>query len=186
MSFDMNSSFIQLQFQKSIQQYQLSCKKYLDRLKQRIIRLFSHLTDMIRIYVNRYPPLAAFLFTLIVLSSIPVSIFIGFGMISLICTLTATLVGFGVVEGVLLISGGSFLLFILGTIFLITLVGFLWGYAAYLLYCAGCKTLAVWKRGIIISSGKITKSIQPFNCNNEQFTIGTACSSFSGTLESNY
>lgn len=182
----MNSSFIQLQFQKSIQQYQLSCKKYLDRLKQRIIRLFSNLTDMIRIYVNRYPPLAAFLFTIIVLSSIPASIFIGFGMISLICTLTATLVGFGVVEGVLLISSSGFLLFILGTVFLVTLVGFMWGYAAYLLYCAGCKTLAVWKRGIIISGEKITESIQPFSCSNEQFAIGTSCSSFSGTLKSNY
>jgi len=74
--------------------------------------------------VNQYPPLAAFLFTLMVLSAIPLAIYGLFVLTTATVVLSVALVGFGVVEGTILLAGGGILLTILGGIGLFATIGF--------------------------------------------------------------
>lgn len=77
-----------------------------------------------RAYINRYPPLAAFIFSLLVLSAVPVSIYLIFAVVTSAVVLTIALIGFSVVEGTMLLAGGGVLLALLAGIGLFTLVTF--------------------------------------------------------------
>jgi len=94
-------------------------------------------SDLLRRYVNKYPPVAAYLFTLMLFSAIPVSIYTIFGLVSSTVLLTIALVGFAAIEGTILLASGGLLLTVLGTItFFTTLAfgffGFVWlGYRSF-------------------------------------------------------
>lgn len=94
-------------------------------------------SDFLRRYVNKYPPVAAYLFTLMLFSAIPVSIYTIFGLVSSTVLLTIALVGFAAIEGTILLASGGLLLTVLGTItFFTTLAfgffGFVWlGYRSF-------------------------------------------------------
>lgn len=93
--------------------------------------------DFLRRYVNQYPPLAAYLFTLMALSAIPVSMYAVFAFISSAVLVTIAVIGFTIIEGTILLASGGLLLTVLGTItFFTTLafgfIGFVWlGYRAF-------------------------------------------------------
>jgi Promethin len=105
-----------------------------------IIEIVS-ISDKLRDYVNRYPPLAAFLFTLMALSAAPLGIFALFGLITASIFLSIALIGFGIVEGFFLMTGGTILMAVLGGITLITTIGFIWGAAIYAAYKGGSDVL---------------------------------------------
>lgn len=94
-------------------------------------------SDFMRRYVNQYPALAAYLFTLMAFSAVPVSIYTIFGLVSSLVLLSIALVGFAAIEGTILLASGGLLLTVLGTItFFTTLafgfIGFVWlGYKSF-------------------------------------------------------
>src|SRR4051812_23459682 len=83
------------------------------RMTSMVTQWLSRTFDTMRVYVNRYPPLAAFLFALFTLSSIPVGVFLIFATISSSITLFIALSGFALVEGVMLLFAGGALLLVL-------------------------------------------------------------------------
>lgn len=100
--------------------------------------MIQNSADTLRVYVNKYPPLAAFLFTLVIFSAVPVTIFLVYGSITAMVFFSIALIGFSVVEGVALLGGGGILLAVLGVILFITSIGFLWMSAIYLFYRGCC------------------------------------------------
>lgn len=98
--------------------------------------------DTLRDYVNRYPPLAAFLFTLVVLCAVPVGVFALFAVITSSIFLSIALIGFGVVEGFFLMVGGGILLAVLSCIGLVTTIGFSWIGAIYVVYKGGSSVFS--------------------------------------------
>lgn len=81
-------------------------------------------SEFMRRYVNQYPLLAGYLFTLMTFSAIPVSIYATFGLVSSFVLLSIALVGFAAIEGVILLASGGLLLTVLGTIAFFTTLGF--------------------------------------------------------------
>lgn len=96
----------------------------LERMRDWLQNWIQNTADTLRVYVNQYPPLAAFLFTLLVLSAVPVSIYVLFGLVTSAIFLTIALIGFSFVEGFILITSGGILMAILGGIGLFTTIGF--------------------------------------------------------------
>lgn len=92
--------------------------------------------ETLRAYINRYPPLAAFIFTIFTLSAIPVSVFFLFASITIAFNLSIALIGFAIIEGIVLMGGAGILMFILGTITAVTGIGFSWLLAIWLAYRA--------------------------------------------------
>lgn len=92
-------------------------------------------------YINRYPPLAAFVFSLLVLSAVPVSIYLIFAVITSAVILTIALIGFSVVEGTMLLAGGGVLLALLGGICLFTLFAF--GFISFVYFGYRIGSMAV-------------------------------------------
>jgi Promethin len=99
-----------------------------------IQQIARNLFENIRAYTNQYPPLAAFLFTLLALSIVPVTVFLLFAGGTLAVTLSTALIGFGLVEGFLLMIGGAFLALALGGIAICTGVGFAWLFGIWIAY----------------------------------------------------
>ena len=112
--------------------------------------------DKLRDYVNRYPPLAAFLFTLLVLSAVPLGIFVLFALISFSIFLSIALIGFGVVEGFFLMTGGAILMAVLGGIALVTTIGFAWVAFIYAFYRGGSNILNRFSE----SAGRLSQRTQ--------------------------
>src|SRR5690242_164400 len=81
-----------------------------EKMKSMVQNWLSRTFDTVRVYVNRYPPLAAFIFALVALSSIPIGVFLLFATISSSITLFIALSGFALVEGVMLVMAGGVLL----------------------------------------------------------------------------
>lgn len=107
--------------------------------------LFDSITiaaNQIGEYANQYPPLAAFIFTLLVFSAIPLGIFVLFSIITSVIFLSIALISFGIVEGICLATGGTFLLVVLGGITFVTAIGFAWIAALYALYKGGLGVFA--------------------------------------------
>ena len=77
-------------------------------------------------YMKKYPTLAAYGFSLLVFSAIPVSLFVLFASISSAVTLGLSLFGFAVVQGILVLFGGGVLLLVLGAIASVTTMVFFW------------------------------------------------------------
>lgn len=98
----------------------------------------------VRQYVTQYPPVAAFLFTLLLLSAVPVSIFVVFGLSTAAFFLTIALIGFSAVEGTILITSGGILLAVLSGIALFTTCTFGFLALCYMGYrgtCSACNQL---------------------------------------------
>jgi hypothetical protein len=171
-------SQVQEQAKHAIQEYQASSREYMERTRTWLSNLIQNASDTVRIYVNRYPPLAAFLFILLVLASIPVSIFTIFIVATSIGTLSVALLGFSVVEGTMFVTSGGILLLVLAGVLVCSIIGFFWGYGAYLTYCATCKCMGTFKRGATAVTSKLGETAQQFI---EQPPIGTSQSPFPGT-----
>ena len=104
-----------------------------------ITRSIQGFVSTLREYAYRFPPFAAFLFSLLVLSAIPVSLYMLFVVCTGVVGLAIALIGFLIIEGAVLVCGSGVLLFILGiitslTVALFTFVSFLYvGYRAAVL-----------------------------------------------------
>lgn len=110
----------------------------LERVRDWLQQWIQNSADTLRVYVNQYPPLAAFLFTLLVLSAVPVSVYVLFGLVTSAIFLTIALVGFSFVEGFILLTSGGILMAILSGIALFTTIGFAVISSIYLSYRGGC------------------------------------------------
>ena len=124
-----------------------------EKARNWIQNVLKNSTDTIRQYINQYPPLAAFLFTLLLLSAIPVSAFVVFGVSTTVFFLSIALIGFSVVEGTILITSGGILLAVLSGIALFTTCTFGFLALCYMGYrgsCAACCQL--WQGASYISS----------------------------------
>jgi hypothetical protein len=115
------------------QQVQHTAQQYRNWLTESL----SSAADTLRDNVNRYPPLAAFLFTLLVLSAVPIGLFVLFVLITSSIFLSIALVGFGLVEGFCLMLAGGVLVATLSGIGLVTTIGFSWIGAIYVLVKGG-------------------------------------------------
>jgi hypothetical protein len=108
-----------------------------DRMRSWLQYSIENSADFMRRYVNQYPPLAAYLFTLMAMSAIPVSMYTVFAVVSSAVLISIAVIGFCVIEGTILLASGGLLLTVLGTItFFTTLAfgffGFIWlGYRAF-------------------------------------------------------
>lgn len=116
-----------------------------ERVREWLQQWIQNSADTLRVYVNHYPPLAAFLFTLLVLSAVPVSVYVIFGLVTATIFLTVALVGFSIVEGFILLISGGILMTILGGVALFTTISFAVVSSIYASYRGGCpgdKSLA--------------------------------------------
>jgi len=138
------------------QQFQQQTHNQFDRLRNWLQNCIQNTANNLRVYINQYPPLAAFLFTLMALSAVPLLIFIIVAVITSICTLIVALVGFGLVEGTILLASGGVLLSVLAGIGFFTTIGF--GFISVIwLGWRGFSALfgGFWKQG-----GNLTSRIQ--------------------------
>lgn len=122
---------------QQVQQMSQQASSNVERARNWLIDSIQNAADTLREYVNRYPPLAAFLFTLLVLAAVPLGIFVLFGLITSSIFLSIALVGFGVVEGFCLMAGGAVLMTTLGGIGLVTTIAFAWVGVIYAFYKGG-------------------------------------------------
>ena len=131
---------------------------------QRVMRylqdISNHFGSRLRVYVNQYPPLAAFLFTLLIFSAIPVSLYVIFAAITIAVTLSTALVGFAIVEGFMLVLGGAFLLVTLGGITVVTGIGFSWLLTIWLAYRSGTMLFERFRSSASSLSGAVSGQIQ--------------------------
>lgn len=132
----------------------------LERMRDWLQQWIQNAADTLRVYVNQYPPLAAFLFTLLVLSAVPVSVWVVFGLVTSAIFLTIALVGFSLVEGFILLTSGGILVAILGGIGLFTTIGFAVITAVYLGYRGSCFLASnLWQTGSQIG-GQVREAAQ--------------------------
>lgn len=125
----------------------------LDRSRAWVQQNLRQAVETARQYINQYPPLAAFLFTLLVLSAVPVSIFVVFGVTTAVFFLSIALVGFSLVEGTILVTSGGILLAVLTGIGLFTTCAFGFIALCYMGYrgtCAACCQL--WQGASYVGS----------------------------------
>jgi hypothetical protein len=116
--------------QKSLENRYRSC---VQTAQERVYQL----GDWARVYVNQYPPLAAFCFSLVILSVIPVSLYILYAAISIGATLSVAFIGFLLIVSTLLLGGAGVLVCVLGVVAAITGVGFSWLIALWMAYKGG-------------------------------------------------
>lgn len=110
----------------------------------------------VRSYAARYPPLAAFLYMLLLLGAIPTSAFAIFAIASSLSLLAAFLVGFALIQGLILAVSGTILLAALGSIFLLTALSF--GAASFAYLClVGARRSA----GLLYGAMTITEEDVP-------------------------
>ena len=106
------------------QEFQQKANTQLESFKNYIGNCLQNSAGTLREYVNKYPPLAAFVFSLLVLSAVPISIYIAFALVTSAIVLTIALIGFSIVEGTMLMAAGGILLAVLGGVGLFSLVTF--------------------------------------------------------------
>ena len=121
----------------TVQQAMSNITSRMQNLLNIIQQLSRNVMDNLRYYVQQYPPLAAFLFTLLALSIIPITFFLLFAGGSIAVTLSTALIGFGLIEGFLLMISGGILALVLGGVTLVTGVGFAWLLGIWLVYKGG-------------------------------------------------
>lgn len=122
-----------------------------DWLNRNCQQCYSNMREL----ANRYPPVAAFLFTLIALSAIPVSIFAIFAVVSSAVVLTIALVGFSVVEGTMLAAGGGLLLLVLSGVGIFSVITFAFVSFVYVGYRAGYTIInQIWQKTNQMSGGQ--------------------------------
>lgn len=114
------------QFQKQASSLAESAQSRLSNMSNWLVNCIQNSADTLRVYVNNYPPLAAYLFTLLVMSSVPISIYLIFGLVSALVLFSIASVGFAIVEGFMLFTGGGILLAVLGTIAFVVSIFFGW------------------------------------------------------------
>lgn len=137
------------QFQQYRQQAQGQAQQSVNTVRSWLTNGINQSADSLRYYVNRYPPLAAFLFTMLVLSAVPLACFFTFAAVTTAIFLSIAMIGFGIVEGLCLMAGTGVLITVLGGIGLITSLGFAWVGAVY----------AAWRGGSAIA-GKLMEGGQ--------------------------
>lgn len=115
---------IRQQVSDQTQDIQQRASNQVEHLRNWITRSLQNSVSILREYANRYPPFAAFLFSLLVLSAIPVSIYVLFAVCTSAAILAIALIGFSIVEGTMLVCGGGILLAVLGGVCLFTLITF--------------------------------------------------------------
>lgn len=131
-----------------------------ERARNWLIDSIQSAADTLRDYVNRYPPLAAFLFTLLVLSAVPIGVFVLFGLISSSIFLSIALVGFGMIEGFCLMAGGAVLMTTLGGIGLVTTIAFAWVAVIYAFYKGGSSMFGRISEGAGYISQRTQETLQ--------------------------
>lgn len=131
-----------------------------ERVRNWIQSTLKCTSDTVRQYVTQYPPLAAFLFTLILLSAIPVSIFVVTGLSTTIFFLTIALIGFSAVEGTILITSGGILLAVLSGIALFTTCTFGFLALCYMGYRGTCSACGQLWQGASYIGSKVQEQTQ--------------------------
>lgn len=124
-----------------------------ERARNWIQEALKNTNDTLRRYINQYPPLAAFLFTLLVLSAVPVSVFVIFGVVTTVFFLSIALIGFSAIEGTILLTTGGILLAVLSGISFFTTCAFGFIAVCYMGYrgsCSACNQL--WQGASYIGS----------------------------------
>jgi hypothetical protein len=173
---------VKQQATSSAQQMSQAASLRVGQARGLIVESISNAADTLRDYVKRYPPLAAFLFAFMALSAIPVGIFTLFSVVTCLIFLSIALVGFGIVEGFFLVTGGTVLLAVLGVIAFITAVGFAWGAAAYATYKGGSSLLSRFSK----SAGGLSQRTQETfrRIQQQQFGSSTLAPASSSPLRS--
>lgn len=145
---------------QQVQQMSQQANTGVEKARNWLIDSIQNAADTLREYVNRYPPLAAFLFTLLVLSAVPIGIFVMFTLITSSIFLSIALVGFGVVEGVCLMTGGAVLMVTLGGIGLVTTIAFAWVAVIYAFYKGGSSMCGRLSEGAGYISQRTQETLQ--------------------------
>jgi len=130
------------QVQKSAQSTSRSMSDRCHKIKEYLQHLAQKIADMLRVYVNQYPPFAAFLFTLLIFSVIPVTLYALFAAITIAFTLSIAMIGFSIVEITILLGGAGCLLVVLFIITVVTGVIFSWLVGFWLAYRFGYMLLS--------------------------------------------
>lgn len=131
-----------------------------ERARYWIQNTLKNSTETIRKYITQYPPLAAFLFTLLLLSAVPVSIFVVTGLSTTIFFLTIALIGFSAVEGTILLTTGGVLLAILSGIALFTTCTFGFLALCYMGYRGTCSACCQVWQGASYIGNKVQEQTQ--------------------------
>lgn len=100
-----------------------------------VIKALNDFNGIVRHGSKTFPPIALLVYSLVALSAVPVALFAIFALITSAILLCISFIGFGLVEGLCLMAGGSILVLALSGITLVTLVGFVlisMGYFAWL------------------------------------------------------
>jgi len=126
----------------------------------RMQSMLQNVIDTVRVYVNRYPPLAAFLFTVLIFSAIPISLYILFAAFTISITLSIAIIGFAVVEGTMLLVGAGILLTVLSGITAITGIGFSWLFGIWMAYRGGCLLLSKFGNSASSLSDVVTGQVK--------------------------
>ena len=151
---------VRQQATQSAQQMTQAASTKAEQARNWLIETIKVTSNRIQEYSNRYPPLAAFLFTLMVLSAIPLGIFILFCVVTSVTFLTIALISFGVVEGFFLLIGGIILMSVLGGITFVTAIGFAWVASIYAVYKNGYKVLSRFPESASYFSQRVRETLQ--------------------------
>lgn len=144
------------QFEQYRGKFQEQAEGGVDRLRNWLQGCIQNTSDTLRVYINQYPPLAAYLFSLIVLSAIPVSVYVLFAVITAAIVGSIALVAFAAVEGTMLMAGGGLLLAVLSGIGLFTTIGFSVLSAIYI----GYRTFSMVFGRVWEGAGYMTSRVQ--------------------------
>jgi hypothetical protein len=124
----------------SIQQVQYQVEKARTWLQNWL----QNSTENLRYYANNYPVFAAFIFTLLLLSAVPVSVFVVNGILTALFFLSVAVIAFAAIEGTILVTTGGVLLAVLSCIALFTTSAFGFLAISYMGYkgvCCACQQL---------------------------------------------
>jgi hypothetical protein len=123
--------------------------------------MVQNMGDTLRIYVNRYPPLAVFLFTLIAASGIPITMFLIFAAITVALTFSTATIGAILFEAAFLALGGGVLLAVLVCIAVVTSVGFSWLFGFWVAYRSACMLFSKISSGTSSLTDVISGHVKP-------------------------
>ena len=139
---------------QTMQQMQEKLQGKPEQKYSRLRQWIQNSVDTLRVNANQHPPLAAFLFILLVLSAVPVSVFVGFALVTSGIFLAIALIGFAMVEGFVILTSGGILIAILGTIALFTTATFAFIGMIYLAYRSGrLVTQKLWQKDDYVRRG---------------------------------
>ena len=185
---DLNPRKLMEQFGQYRQQAQQQAQGGVNQVRNWLTQSINNTADVLRHYINQYPPLAAFLFTLLVLSAVPVACFTVFTFVTSAIFLTIALVGFGLAEGLCLMAGGGVLLAVLGGIALVTTIGFSWFALVYVAWKGGYFITQKMMEGGSQLGQKTQEAIQQMQSQTSQPSSSSSSyhpsSSFPGNIPS--